>query len=311
MCFILIAHRVRPDLPVLVAANRDEYYERPARAAGWWDRSPAILAGRDDRAGGTWFGVREDGRFAAVTNLRLPGSRAAATRSRGELALAAIDHPGPLGEFGREIERSGGSYGPFNLVFGDHRELYYYSNGRERHEALAPGIYALANGFLDAPWPKAVEGRQRFAALLRDTEPDVDALFDLLGDRRVHDDGLPDTGLPPERRTRPVGDVHRGPRLRHALFNGLPAVRRRPSGFRGAQPCRRLHGTGGRRFLVPCRLRAGVETRNGIAVMRRLLDTRRDVSARLQPAEDVRRDQLYRYSARAQRACACRCWWHG
>lgn len=199
MCFILIAHRVRPDLPVLVAANRDEYYERPTRAAGWWDRSPAVLAGRDERAGGTWFGVRVDGRFAAVTNLRLRGARAAGVRSRGELAIAALDHFGPLREFGKEIKRSGGSYGPFNLVFGDHQELYYYSNARDRHEELGPGVYALANGFLDAPWPKAVEGRRRFAALVRDTEPDVGALFDLLGDRRVHDDGLPDTGLPPER----------------------------------------------------------------------------------------------------------------
>ena len=70
MCLIVLAWRVRPDFPLIVAANRDEFHARPAARAAFWQDHPAILAGRDLEANGTWMGVTRSGRFAAVTNYR-------------------------------------------------------------------------------------------------------------------------------------------------------------------------------------------------------------------------------------------------
>ncbi|MCP4236515.1 MAG: NRDE family protein, partial [Aestuariibacter sp.] len=74
MCLILIALQQHKDYPLVVIANRDEFYARPTRAAHWWDDEPDIFAGRDLTAGGTWLGINRRGRFAAVTNFREPGA---------------------------------------------------------------------------------------------------------------------------------------------------------------------------------------------------------------------------------------------
>src|SRR5207247_9928186 len=70
MCLIAIAHRVSKEWPLVIAANRDEQYARPTRAAHAWKENPEVIGGRDLRAGGSWLAVRRGGRFAAVTNVR-------------------------------------------------------------------------------------------------------------------------------------------------------------------------------------------------------------------------------------------------
>src|SRR5882762_4389560 len=85
MCLIVVAWRARADLPLVVAANRDEWRERPAQPAHWWPDPPQILAGRDLQAGGTWLGITREGRFAAVTNFRDPSDKRSTARSRGTL----------------------------------------------------------------------------------------------------------------------------------------------------------------------------------------------------------------------------------
>ncbi|HQW21080.1 MAG TPA: NRDE family protein, partial [Rhodocyclaceae bacterium] len=89
MCLILLAWQAHPDYPLVIAANRDEYFSRPTAAAEFWsDRDPPhpeILAGRDLQAGGTWLGISRAGRFAALTNFRQPENRATVAPSRGTL----------------------------------------------------------------------------------------------------------------------------------------------------------------------------------------------------------------------------------
>ena len=75
MCLILVAWRAHPDFPLLVAANRDEFFARPTTPAGWWTDAPDILAGRDLQAGGTWLGINRQGAFAGLTNFRDPASQ--------------------------------------------------------------------------------------------------------------------------------------------------------------------------------------------------------------------------------------------
>src|ERR1700758_1445802 len=98
MCLILIAWKAREDLPLVIAANRDEWRERPTEPAHWWKSDPPILAGRDLRAGGTWMGVTRGGRFAAVTNFRDPSEKRSTARSRGTLVTDfLLGHDTPAG----------------------------------------------------------------------------------------------------------------------------------------------------------------------------------------------------------------------
>lgn len=198
MCFILIAVDSHRDLPLLVAANRDEFHARPAASAAWWPGSPPILAGRDRQAGGAWFGVRNDGRFAAVTNLHASGELRAERVSRGALVVDALRHGGTPGAFIDRLMARGDLYNPFNLVYGDPGELYYVNNRTNpRPRRLDRGIFALANAELDAPWPKLVEGRRQLSTLLRRDHLDSTDLFALLADRRTYPDPeSPASGLP-------------------------------------------------------------------------------------------------------------------
>jgi uncharacterized protein with NRDE domain len=94
MCLILLAVDSHPQFPLVVAANRDEYYARPTRPLQPWPEAPQLLAGKDLNAGGTWLGLTRNGRFAAVTNAR--DAHAPATpRSRGALTLDFLLARGP------------------------------------------------------------------------------------------------------------------------------------------------------------------------------------------------------------------------
>lgn len=201
MCFVLIALNEHADLPLVVLANRDEYYARPASAAHWWKGEPAILAGRDESAGGSWFGVRSDGRFATVTNIRAPHAQRRDRRSRGELVTGALRHIGPLKTFVEALSDRGGDYNPFNLLCGDSSGFWYLNNFvGQAPRFFAEGIVALANADLDTDWPKTIDGRSRLSDLLRAPRPRREALFDLLNDRAVYaDERLPATGIPRQR----------------------------------------------------------------------------------------------------------------
>jgi uncharacterized protein with NRDE domain len=200
VCIIFIAHRTRTDIPVLIAANRDEYYARAARTAHWWSEPANILAGRDKAAGGAWFGVRGDGRFAAVTNLHGPSVAGETPASRGVLVPAILGDAGPLESFALKGALAPHRFKPFNLLYGDAASLYYFNNGELRLETLTPGVYALGNAPLSRPWPKVVAGRRRFGALVKAARPDLEALFDLLTDTQAHQGDLPaSSGLTPGR----------------------------------------------------------------------------------------------------------------
>src|SRR5947208_1055522 len=89
MCLLAVFHKVHPEAPLILAANRDERLARPAEPmAVLRPEGPRVLGGRDLEAGGTWLAVSERGPAAGVTNR--PGSRRAGKRSRGELPLALV-----------------------------------------------------------------------------------------------------------------------------------------------------------------------------------------------------------------------------
>jgi uncharacterized protein with NRDE domain len=198
MCLILIANDVHPRYRLVVAANRDEFYQRPTAPADWWPESPDVLAGRDLQSGGTWMGVTLDGRFAAITNFREPGATRDDAPSRGGLVLGALTTPSRLDDYLAQVDADGHRYNGFNLVAGDGGGLWVYSNrGDAPPRAVAKGVSGISNYLFDTPWPKVVKGRDELTAAL-ELEGDelVDALLSLLEDREIPPDGeLPDTGV--------------------------------------------------------------------------------------------------------------------
>ena len=197
MCLILIAHKVHPNYPLVLAANRDEAYSRPTAPAAFWDDHSKIYGGRDLEKGGTWLGITREGRIAAVTNFRDGYAAKNGTRSRGELVSNFLRGSQQAAEYARRINRDAHAYNGFNLIAGDLDELYYVSNRGSHVAAIAPGIHGLSNHLLNTPWPKVERGRIILSDLLRhDTQELIDGLFAVLADRAIApDDALPDTGV--------------------------------------------------------------------------------------------------------------------
>lgn len=196
MCLILVAWQVHPDYPLVVAANRDEFFARPTAAAGFWPDAPQILAGRDLEAGGTWMGITRSGRFAALTNYRDPAQNRPGAPSRGRLAANFLSGSESPGAYCERIAPAGQQCNGFNLLAGDGTSLWWSSNMSGEARALEPGVYGVSNHLLDTPWPKVGAGKTALAGAI-DRLPDDEALFALLQDDGIHPDAhLPHTGVP-------------------------------------------------------------------------------------------------------------------
>ncbi|MBN8441800.1 MAG: NRDE family protein [Thauera sp.] len=195
MCLIALAWRTHPDFPLVVVANRDEYLDRPAVPAHWWQDANDLLAGRDLEAGGTWMGVTRSGRFAALTNYRDPSRRHTAAPSRGKLVRDALESRRDTASTLHDIAADSTRYAGFNLLVSDGDALGIHESTTGAVRLLEPGIYGLSNHLLDTPWPKLARARSRLAELLP-ALPDEDGVLALLrDDTLVADHELPQTGV--------------------------------------------------------------------------------------------------------------------
>ena len=188
MCLIILAHQMWSDQPLVVSANRDEFFARPTAAAHFWASNPAILAGQDLEQGGTWLGFTRQGRFAAITNYRDPARTLPAPRSRGELTLDYLNGTRSPEDYLQAIASRADDYAGFNLLLADRDSLWYFSNsgaeGSRHARQLSPGLYGLSNASLDTPWPKVELGKER----LRDLSGGAlnhDALLAVVSDRQL------------------------------------------------------------------------------------------------------------------------------
>jgi uncharacterized protein with NRDE domain len=178
MCLIAIAHLTTAVFPLVIAANRDELYDRPTRPAHAWTEDPSVVGGRDLRAGGSWLAARRGGRFAAVTNVR--DARAEGGPSRGLLVSDFVRGIGaPPLAYARAIR--GQQYSGFHLIVGDAGTLVHCSNSPSGATVIEPGVFAISNATPGAHWPKVDIGRDHLAgAMSRHSAPDALA-DDLLG----------------------------------------------------------------------------------------------------------------------------------
>jgi len=203
MCLVVLAWQAHPRYRLIVAANRDEFHERPTAAVSKWPAPEDILAGRDLRANGTWLGLDRRRHFGVITNFRELQPPKPEAPSRGALIPRFLQETGGAQAFLARLEPQTAAYSGFNLLLTDSDSLWYASNRAAGFaRALPAGIYGLSNEFLDTPWPKLRRVRQGFEAWLSHSASATTAagLFALLDDRTraPTDEDLPQTGISPE-----------------------------------------------------------------------------------------------------------------
>jgi uncharacterized protein with NRDE domain len=188
---------MHPKYRMVLAANRDEYYDRPTAPLSFHVDSPDILGGRDLKHHGMWLGITRKGRIAAITNYRDPSTTVSNAPSRGFLVRNFLTDNISPNTYLEHVKSVGHQYNGFNLLVGDRSEFYYYSNRGNTIEKLKPGIYGLSNHLMDTPWPKISKGKSDLENVLngkKDIAPED--IFNMLKDGSYAPDNmLPDTGV--------------------------------------------------------------------------------------------------------------------
>ena len=197
MCLILFAFHAHAAFPLVIAANRDEAYTRPAAPADFWQDHPHVYGGRDLEMGGAWMGLTRHGRFAAVTNYRDGFPKGVAPRSRGELVGGYLTGTQSARPYLESVAKRKAEYAGFGVLAGDLNALWFLSNYGNGVEAVTAGVHGLSNHLLDTPWPKVTSGKRELAALLNTDASELpEQLFNMLADRSIATDReLPDTGI--------------------------------------------------------------------------------------------------------------------
>ena len=195
MCLILFGYKISSKYPLILAANRDEFYQRPTAHMHFWEDKPSILAGKDLQQGGTWFGVNQKGIFAGLTNYRNPAAIKQNAPSRGEIIIDFLESGKSIETHFKPFKKKAASYNGFNLIFGNKDNLFWFSNLKNTIKKITPGIHGLSNRFLNTPWPKVESGKKALQKIISETITS-ESLFSILTDQSVPDDSLlPHTGM--------------------------------------------------------------------------------------------------------------------
>jgi uncharacterized protein with NRDE domain len=199
MCLIFISLKQHPQYKLIVAANRDEFYNRKTASADFWQDHPDILGGRDLEAGGTWLGVTRQGKISMITNYRDPKNIDPKAPSRGYLVSDYLNSAATPEQYLRDLELRAKQYNGFNLIAGNTEEFGYLSNYRQGIEFLTPGLHGLSNHLLNSPWPKVETGKQKMNEILKEPFKPADLFQLLFNDTLASDETLPETGVGLER----------------------------------------------------------------------------------------------------------------
>ena len=203
MCLVVMALDQSSRFPLVLAGNREEFFDRPSARMSWWEAAngmPAILGGRDLQAGGTWLGLTAQGRLGVVTNVRDPSKIDSNAPSRGEVVPMWLRGDIPMDQLWPRLAMTG--YNGFNLMALDFSagEAFWINNTEDYPVRLERGLYGLSNAGLNTPWPKVVTLKARLKTALAEAA-DLDGLvvrlFESLTDAALFpDERLPSTGVP-------------------------------------------------------------------------------------------------------------------
>ena len=196
MCLILFSYNQHPDYSLILAANRDEFFNRPANPLEFWEDEPSILAGKDLVGGGTWLGITRSRKFAALTNFRDPHDIKDNAPTRGDLVRNFLCGNQSPEKYLKQIRKVGHQYNGFNLLAGDQDQLWYYSNHSPKIHRIQNGFHGLSNHLLNTPWPKVTKGKSKLTPIFSQPTIDIEATFQVLCDSsNPPADQLPDTGV--------------------------------------------------------------------------------------------------------------------
>ncbi|MCO5230507.1 MAG: NRDE family protein [Chitinophagales bacterium] len=196
MCLITIALQQSPQYPIILLANRDEFYNRKASAMHWW-KDEAILAGKDLQGGGTWLAINTDKHFASVTNYRDPKSMRTDAPSRGSIPIDVLKYASSNFErFVQSQQSEWSKMNGFNLIYHNGKDTYYYSNISKEIKKLESGLYGLSNAFLDTPWPKVIQIKSSLQSLIDDKKLNTEDFLKILENpTQFPIEKLPHTGV--------------------------------------------------------------------------------------------------------------------
>jgi len=196
MCLIFLSYNQHPKYPLIIAANRDEFLDRPALPMDYWPENPNILAGQDLTGGGTWLGVTTSGYFSMLTNYRDMANIKTNAPTRGKLVLDYLKGEFDPATYLQALDASGGQYNGYNILLGTMHNPWYYSNQNHKFYQLGSGLYGLSNALLDSNWPKVDRGKTAFRELVESNNVNSESLFELMINKELADDDqLPDTGI--------------------------------------------------------------------------------------------------------------------
>ncbi len=197
MCLIAFAYNIHPVYRLILISNRDEFYNRPTLPLGFWKNYPDIIAGKDLKGNGTWMGITQNGLFSAVTNLRDPTALHENATSRGLLVKNFLCNKILPKLYLQKIKKNKKNYNPFNILIGNKKDFYYYSNIQDKIIKLSPGLYGLSNHLLDTPWPKVLNIKKKLKEIIYlEKESDPEILFNILENRSFYPQKkLPNTGI--------------------------------------------------------------------------------------------------------------------
>ena len=201
MCLITFSYKAHPNFKLIVAANRDEFYKRPTRAAQFWEEEqlPNILAGKDLKANGTWMGVSKSGKWGALTNYRDPSNIKENAPTRGDLVLDFLKSNDSEPIYLQKVQETAQDYNGFNLLIGSKDSLYHFSNENNLITEVKPGIHGVSNALLDTNWPKLDRAKKELKEVTSKASFSKEDLFSILkNSETAPDDKLPSTGIPYE-----------------------------------------------------------------------------------------------------------------
>lgn len=167
-----------------MAANRDEFYNRPSKAAEFWGTNSDILSGLDleyGKEGGSWLGISKRGKMAAITNY-MEGRQNPDAHGRGFLVSNYLmDKDVDSYSYLKKVSTDSHLYNGFNLITAEFRAkqdivCYYGNRGSTEPIRLNPGIYGLSNSLLDTPWRKLQQGKRQFTSIVNDQSLSCDGL---------------------------------------------------------------------------------------------------------------------------------------
>ena len=195
MCLIAFAWDNHPKYKLILAANRDEFYERPTAPAGFWEDKPQIFGGRDLKASGTWMGFSTEGKFGALTNYRDLKNIKPDAKSRGDIVTGFLDNHDNPENFVKQLHEQPEAHNGFNLLTCDFKTMIHYSNYERKLNIVKPGIHGLSNALMDTSWPKVDLLKTNFNKVIADDFSHEDLFSLLTPTGTFEDEVLPNTGI--------------------------------------------------------------------------------------------------------------------